>query len=164
MKGKVKFSCVYSLVMRAGGIDYIYIGATEDFDYRIMNHLQKLKRGVHHVEKLQGLYNQGYRPFVEILEGKTRDELINTEADYIRHFKRIEGVQVLNKIKPALNTPRRYLKRWEVLKIKELLSKGLSYKEIEKLTGIRRAQIGRIKTGQRWGKLKLKGAEYGTIQ
>lgn len=159
--GKVKksddiYGGVYSLSIEKDGISFMYIGSSQNIVRRLEENNSKLKRGVHHCGKLQELYNQGYRLNAELLEvAQDINKLINTEAEYIEHFKRIDGIEVLNVNDPVVSAPRVYLSTAKVVQIKKLLNKNLEPKEVARITGVRLQQIYRIKSGDRWASVKV---------
>lgn len=155
-KNEQSYGGVYSLSIEKDGISYMYIGSSQNIVRRLEENNGKLKRGVHHCGKLQELYNQGYRLNVELLEvAQDINKLINTEAEYIEHFKKIDGIEVLNVNDPVVSAPRVYLSTAKVVQIKKLLNKNLEPKEIARITGVRLQQIYRIKSGNRWASVKV---------
>lgn len=155
-KNEKSYGGVYSLSIEKDGISYMYIGSSQNIVRRLEENNSKLKRGVHHCGKLQELYNQGYRLNVELLEVvQDIKQQINTEAEYIEHFKRIEGIEVLNIMDPVISAPRVYLSTAKVVQIKKLLNKNLEPKEVARITGVRLPQIYRIKSGDRWSNVKV---------
>ena len=147
---------VYSISIEKDGISYMYIGSSKNIVRRIDENNTKLKRGVHHCARLQELYNEGLRHNIELLE-VTNDprNQINTEAEYIEHFKRIDGIEVLNVNDPVLPAERVYLSVAKVIQVKRLLGKGIAPMEVAKLTGVKPQQVYRIKSGERWRSLTI---------
>lgn len=147
---------VYSISIEKDGISYMYIGSSKNIVRRIDENNTKLKRNVHHCTRLQELYNEGLRHNIELLE-VTNDprNQINTEAEYIEHFKRIDGIEVLNIHDPVLPAERVYLSVAKVIQVKRLLDKRVAPVEVAKLTGVKLQQVYRIKSGDRWGKLNI---------
>lgn len=153
---KGKISAVYSLSITVGEIDYIYIGSTSDLYRRMNENNRKLKNGVHHCQVIQDLYNKGYRHRIELLEVQDNyKKLINTENEYINHFRRLEGVVVTN-VRPAVMVSKRvYLSYAKVIEIKHMLAKGVKPPAISKLLGVKLGQIYRIKSGDRWASVQI---------
>lgn len=152
---KHKLSAVYSLSITVDDIDYIYIGSTSDLYRRMNENNNKLKRGVHHCKVIQDLYNKGYRHRIELLEvQEDYKKLINTENEYINYFRMIDGVVVTN-VNPAVMVSKRvYLSYSTVLKIKELAAKGMKPKQISEQLQVKKQQVYRIRSGERWKSIR----------
>jgi hypothetical protein len=147
---------VYSITIVNEDINYMYIGSSKNIHRRISENNIKLKKGVHHCSKLQELYNKGHRHYIEILEYSSNiRKLINTEAEYIEHFKRIDGIEVLNVMEPYIPSKRVYLSIAKVVQVKKLLAQGLEPKEVSEITGVKRQQVYRIKSNSRWSSVKV---------
>lgn len=155
-RNEKSFGGVYSISIEKDGISYMYIGSSKNIVRRIDENNTKLKRGVHHCARLQELYNEGLRHNIELLE-VTNDprNQINTEAEYIEHFKRIDGIEVLNVNDPVLPAERVYLSVAKVIQVKRLLGKGVAPVEVSRLTGVKLQQVYRIKSGDRWRSLTI---------
>jgi hypothetical protein len=156
MQKDIIYGGVYSIGIEKDGTSYMYIGSSRNLVRRFGENNNKLQRGVHHCSKLQELYNEGLRHHIELLE-ITNDpqKQINTEAEYIEYFKRIDGIEVLNIIEPYLSCERVYLSVTKVVQVKKLLAQGLTPKEVSEITGVKLQQVYRIKTGNRWGHIEI---------
>jgi hypothetical protein len=153
---KAKLQGVYSLIITKDSTDYFYIGSSEDLQSRISGHKSKLTRGVHHCKQLQRLYDEGLPLYVEIIElAQSIDDLISTESDYIDHFRRIEGIEVLNKRKPVVAAERIYLSVDLVKRIKRALKRGAKASAVADKLKVKPVQVYRIKCGERWRKIKV---------
>ncbi|MCF8020987.1 MAG: hypothetical protein K9L62_16535 [Vallitaleaceae bacterium] len=144
------------VVDEVNDINYIYIGSGFLGD-RVSGNVSKLKRVGHANKKLQDAYNKFGNVKVEILDviDRCENEKIvarESEADWIKHFRRVDGVVVCNTDKPTVTSEpyARKLDEYKVREIKARLTSGEKLKDIANYYGVKVALISKIKTGLRW--------------
>lgn len=153
----------------------VYVGASTNILKRWSNHLAKFRGNHHDYPELQIAWNSDRnRIRFEILEESYKDSSLNARENYfIGYCEAIEGWTVINKEQIARRTGRvidtakmkaaqsgegnghSVLKQKEVIAIKQLLQLGFSQRVIADLFGVRRPAISKIKTGNRWGSVKI---------
>lgn len=90
---------IYAIVVeRKGKDDLIYIGQSVDIKRRWSKHKREIETGVHLYKELV-LYNNLDPKNIkyEILERCSEEDLEQLERDYIRYFKMVDGIKVVNK-------------------------------------------------------------------
>lgn len=135
------------------------IATGSGFTERLNGNVNKLKRGEHDNKILQQAYNEIQEVRTELLEYNLDSDIEarQIEDEYIKHFRRVEGVIVCNIAKAGASATRKsYAKHKrltedKVIKIKQLIKEGkISNKKIAEMFECSQKVISDIKNNRRW--------------
>jgi len=148
--------------------DKIYIGSSENVEYRWKRHRRDLKRNAHHSNHLQNAWNKyGEENFVfEILEKvKDKNNLLEEEQKYIDFlFPKYNVYTTAGSSRGYLWTKEQKKKisgennsgskliRGQINEIRELYKSGeCTQKQLAEKFGVERETVGKIIRNERWG-------------
>lgn len=106
--------------------DLVYIGQSQNIEYRFREHLYKLNKGVHSNYKVQNTYNVYNCPELHILETCSIDKLNQLEIFYTEEFDSINnGLNIVEAGKVGWGSNSAYSKytRKQILQVFSLLYK-----------------------------------------
>ena len=136
-------------VLKFNGTNKVYVGQSENIEYRYKKHLQRLKRGDHNY-KMQQAYKDYGSPILEIvLADLTKEELNSNEYEAFKIYDSISNgfniaeqpsIHGNGELNPSSKYPNE--KIIEVLLL--LIDISNTYKQIESLTGVSESTVRHI--------------------
>lgn len=157
-------------ILKFIGTDKVYVGQSENIEYRYKKHLQRLKRGDHNY-KMQQAYKEYGLPDLEILiPDLSKDELNSNEYEAFKIYDSISnGFNIAEQ--PSihgngeLNPGSKYSNEKIVEVLFLLININNTYKQIQALTGVSESTIRHIANQEAHLWLKEKyPSEYTQLQ
>lgn len=128
-------------LLRFKGTDKVYIGQSENINYRFKKHLQRMRAGTTSL-KLQQAYNKYGEPTIEILLECSTEELNANEKEAIEIYNAVEaGLNTANEPDIRQSGDKNGASKYsneDIAKVLDCLLDGtLSYQNIEDITGVK---------------------------
>lgn len=157
-------------ILKFSGTDQVYVGQSENIEYRFKKHIQALKRGTHNYKMQAAFHSYGEPSLDIILDSLSKDELNTYELEAFNIFDSINsGFNVASN--PSihgsgeLNPASKYTNSDIEKAFFMLLEVNNRYKDIEKATGVSLSTVRHIANSESHLWLKTKyPSEYSILE